>query len=113
MSEVPEETEPRTSPVSLVAASPAPIPNVVENSRYGATAIYCDGTTTLSFAHERRTPIQLAAAKAGQLHALLMLANSGSGLPAHMTLDDQARDNIVALAERLANEVAMLTDMGT
>ncbi|WP_018006774.1 hypothetical protein [Cupriavidus neocaledonicus] len=56
--------------------------------------------------------MQLAAARAGQLHALLQLANSGSGLPAHMTLDEQARDNILALAERLANEVAMLTDMG-
>lgn len=110
MSEVPNSADPRTTP-SISLAPPPSQPHVVEHSRYGAAAVFSDGATTVTHTHESRTPMQLAAAKAGQLHALLLLANSGNGLPAHMTLDPQARDNIIGLAERLANEVAMLADM--
>lgn len=106
-----EDGADNSQPEQLAASAAAQHTEPIEHSIDESSAQYADGATTISSTHSDRTPAELAADHAGQLHAVVALAKAGRWRPAHMELPASERDALFSLIERLAKEVRVLTEM--
>lgn len=97
----------RTSAVSLPIFSSAS--RTVEHSRFGTSVSYDGEDTNVTTSEPLSTPGQTAMFRARELHALLLLIADDDG-ETLQALHKAERGSILSLAQRLANEVVMLTE---